>query len=81
MKPQYCSNVAMKINAKMGGSTIYIQKEDHPLFGQDASIMIGADVSHAAPGTGKPSFASMVGSIDRESLLTPVKWPLKMNYY
>lgn len=67
MKPQYCSNVAMKINAKMGGSTIYIQKEDHPLFGQDASIMIGADVSHAAPGTGKPSFASMVGSIDLQA--------------
>ncbi|KAL0638123.1 Protein argonaute [Maublancomyces gigas] len=63
-KPQYCSNVGMKFNAKLGGATCYLDKNDHPLFGKDPSILIGADVSHASPGVVKSSFASMVGSVD-----------------
>lgn len=63
-KPQYCSNVGMKFNAKLGGATCYLDKNDHPLFGKDPSILIGADVSHASPGLVKSSFASMVGSVD-----------------
>lgn len=54
----------MKFNAKLGGATCYLDKGDHPLFGKDPSIIIGADVSHASPGIVKSSFASMVGSVD-----------------
>lgn len=63
-KPQYCSNVCMKVNAKLGGATCFLDKGDHPLFGKEASIIVGADVSHPAPGINKASFASMVGSTD-----------------
>src|SRR5690606_35415441 len=58
-------NVAMKVNAKLGGSNHWISPLDTP-FGKDSkpTILIGADVSHAAPGSEKPSFASMVGSMD-----------------
>jgi len=64
-KPQYCSNVAMKVNAKLGGSNHWISPADTPFGkGSKPTILIGADVSHAAPGSEKPSFASMVGSMD-----------------
>jgi len=65
-KPQYCSNVCMKVNAKLGGTTCFLDKSDHPLFGKEASIIVGADVSHPAPGINKASFASMVGSTDMQ---------------
>lgn len=61
----------MKFNAKLGGATCYLDKTDHPLFGKDPSIIIGADVSHPSPGMVKPSFASMVGSVDCKSFLGP----------
>jgi len=54
----------MKVNAKLGGTTCFLDKSDHPLFGKEASIIVGADVSHPAPGINKASFASMVGSTD-----------------
>jgi eukaryotic translation initiation factor 2C len=63
-KPQYCSNVCMKFNAKLGGASCYLDKPSHPLANKEATILIGADVSHAAPGANKASFASMVGSTD-----------------
>ncbi|KAF3179555.1 hypothetical protein TWF751_000385 [Orbilia oligospora] len=67
-KAQYCSNVCMKVNAKLGGTTVYLDKSSHPFFGQEPTMYIGADVSHGgAFGSGgmkSASFASMVGSID-----------------
>ncbi|KAF8464244.1 Piwi domain-containing protein [Kalaharituber pfeilii] len=62
--PQYLSNVCMKLNAKIGGTTCYLNQANNPLQGRGYNLMIGADVSHAAPGSEKPSFASMVGSTD-----------------
>jgi len=54
----------MKLNAKIGGTTCYLAPANNPLHGRGHNMMIGADVSHAAPGMNKPSFASMVGSVD-----------------
>lgn len=66
-QPQYLSNVCMKLNAKIGGSTCFLSQANNPLFGRGSNLMIGADVSHAAPGSDKPSFAAMVGSLDEQS--------------
>ncbi|KAF3926425.1 hypothetical protein AA313_de0205639 [Arthrobotrys entomopaga] len=67
-KGQYCSNVCMKVNAKLGGTSVYLEKNAHPFWGQEPTMYIGADVSHGgAFGSGgikAASFASMVGSID-----------------
>ena len=63
-RPQYLSNVCMKLNAKIGGATCYLTPGHNRLHGRGFNMMIGADVSHAAPGIIKPSFASMVGSTD-----------------
>jgi len=61
-KEQYCSNICLKVNAKMGGVNVNLSSGDHPLYGQATTMIIGADVSHASPGNPTGSYASMVGS-------------------
>ncbi|CAE6429216.1 unnamed protein product [Rhizoctonia solani] len=68
-KPQYWANVCLKVNAKLGGVNSILDPNTPNLrFLTDAanpSIVLGADVMHPAPGAhGRPSFASLVGSID-----------------
>ncbi|KAK9450874.1 Piwi domain-containing protein [Limtongia smithiae] len=63
-KPQYCANVDLKVNSKLGGTNVYLDRSSFPLFGKEPAIVLGADVSHPAPGSMRASFASMVGSVD-----------------
>jgi len=67
-KAQYCSNVCMKVNAKLGGKSVDLDRTCHPMWEQNATIFIGADVSHGGSfgggGLKSASFASMVGSVD-----------------
>ncbi|KAH0563129.1 hypothetical protein GP486_002298 [Trichoglossum hirsutum] len=65
-KQEYCSNVAMKFNAKLGGTTSRIAGTSSP----DAqfpkpTIVIGADVSHGAAGQIQASTAAITVSLDR----------------
>lgn len=58
-QPQYCANVAMKVNAKLGGFT---SKLVGPSFFPVPTMMIGVDVSHGShgqSGSGGPPIASM----------------------
>ncbi|RYO84000.1 hypothetical protein DL766_001866 [Monosporascus sp. MC13-8B] len=66
---QYCSNVAMKVNAKLGGTTCKIAGPNPNMtpFFQVPTMMIGLDVTHAAPGSGQPSMAAMTVSTDRHA--------------
>lgn len=65
---QYCNNVALKINARLGGQNCGV--ELYPLTGIRGPYMIlGIDVSH--PGAGvhnRPSIASLVFSTDKEAM-------------
>ena len=65
--PQYYSNVLMKVNAKLGGTTS--QSVSHSLSGFKAfsvpTMIIGADVSHASPGSQQASMAAITVSFDR----------------
>lgn len=66
-QPQYCANVAMKVNAKLGGAT---SKLAGPSFFQAPTMMIGVDVSHGTGGPGgapMPSMAAMTISMDRDA--------------
>lgn len=62
---QYISNVLMKFNAKLGGYT-------NTAFGpqtakgilDNTTVVIGADVSHSAPGLKGPSMAAMTVSMN-----------------
>ena len=61
--PQYCSNVLMKFNCKLGGTTSAIKSKTK--YFEEPTMIIGADVSHAAPGLEQASMAAMTVSIDR----------------
>ncbi|QRV87399.1 argonaute-like protein [Ceratobasidium sp. AG-Ba] len=65
--PQYFANVWLKVNAKLGGVNSVLDPQAQKLLSDPArpAMIIAADVMHAAPGsTDRPSFISVVGSID-----------------
>lgn len=68
---QYQSNVCMKVNAKLGGATsrtLPPWKVAQTYFPKDRPTMIiGVDVSHAAPGGNSPSTAAMTMAVDRDA--------------
>ena len=64
---QYFSNVCMKFNAKLGGATskaIPDPKSGFKPF-QKPTMIIGADVSHASPGSDQASMAAITVSFDQ----------------
>jgi eukaryotic translation initiation factor 2C len=61
---QYISNVCMKVNAKLGGTTARAVPKINGTALRPGSIIIGADVSHASPGSVAPSMAAVSVSID-----------------
>lgn len=65
--PQYYSNVLMKFNAKLGGTTS--KSAPHARSGFKSfgipTCFIGADVSHASPGSEQASMAAITVSFDR----------------
>ncbi|KAI9188355.1 Protein argonaute-2 [Blastocladiella emersonii ATCC 22665] len=67
---QYWANVVLKINVKVLGTgaaapnTTNFALAQSKYFGTDSVMLIGADVSHPAPGAGHASLASMVASMD-----------------
>jgi hypothetical protein len=64
-KPQYCANVCLKINMKLGGKNS-ILRESLPLVSTAPTILIGADIDLPRSGVGH-SIAGVVGSMDRYS--------------
>lgn len=58
---QYISNVLMKVNAKLGGTTA---KSNVKTALPPYTMIIGADVSHSSPGSPAPSMAAMTCSSD-----------------
>lgn len=68
---QYHSNVCMKVNAKLGGATSRTMPpwRSQPTYfpKERPTMIIGVDVSHAAPGGFSPSVAAMTMSVDRDA--------------
>ncbi|KAJ2335261.1 hypothetical protein GGH92_008077 [Coemansia sp. RSA 2673] len=63
---QYCANLCLKINAKLGGSNQALPSAHlEQLLRRKPTLFLGCDVTHPAPGEQhKPSIASVVGSVD-----------------
>ncbi|KAF9117006.1 hypothetical protein BGX27_007060 [Mortierella sp. AM989] len=62
---QYCRMITLKINTKLGGIVGTLASNSMPFMDRKSTLIIGADVSHPAPGEdSKPSIASVVASID-----------------
>ncbi|KAF2129769.1 eukaryotic translation initiation factor 2C 2 [Dothidotthia symphoricarpi CBS 119687] len=69
--PQYISNVCMKVNAKLGGATCVAKSQlipkIAPKHASTPTMVVGADVSHPAPGAASgeaASFAAITVSAD-----------------
>ncbi|KAF9087913.1 eukaryotic translation initiation factor 2C, 2 [Mortierella sp. AD031] len=66
-KKQYCSNVCLKMNVKLGGTNQHLAQKMMP-FLDKPTLVLGGDVSHPQPGdTTRPSIASLVGSMDSKA--------------
>ncbi|KAL4991381.1 Piwi domain-containing protein [Aspergillus falconensis] len=63
--PQYISNVLMKINAKLGGTTARAIPKVSEAALKRRSMIIGADVSHTPTGVWLPSLAAMSVCMDQ----------------
>ena len=68
-QPQYCANVAMKVNAKLGGFTSKLVGAN---FFRAPTMIIGVDVSHGSHGqvpggSAIPSMAAVTISMDRDA--------------
>ncbi|RIA87406.1 Piwi domain-containing protein [Glomus cerebriforme] len=64
-KKQYCANVCLKINVKLGGMNSFLHPAHIPFITDKPTIVMGADVTHPAPGNSvRPSIAALCGSMD-----------------
>ncbi|ORZ05957.1 Piwi domain-domain-containing protein [Lobosporangium transversale] len=64
---QYCGNLGLKINAKLGGVNSCLPSNSVPFLTQVPTMILGADVTHPAPGENKPSVVAVVGSMDHNA--------------
>ncbi|KAF9300502.1 Eukaryotic translation initiation factor 2C [Mortierella antarctica] len=63
---QYCGMLGLKINTKLGGVNNVLHQGAIPFYTSVPTMVIGADVTHPAPGeTSRPSVCAVVGSMDR----------------
>ncbi|KAI0670510.1 Piwi domain-containing protein [Trametes maxima] len=62
-RDQYCNNVALKINARLGGTNSTLDTEAARFL--ETSMVVGADVGHPGPGVAtRPSVTGLVASVD-----------------
>ncbi|KAF8804178.1 argonaute-like protein [Phlegmacium glaucopus] len=63
---QYFSNVALKVNTKLGGVNHLLDDSAMRWLTKKKTMMVGIDVTHPGPGSreGTPSIAAVVASVD-----------------
>lgn len=68
----YFANVALKVNLKLGGTNHILKEVDMGIISKGHTMVVGIDVIHPSPGSGKASIASMLASIDKYLAQWPV---------
>ncbi|KAL0577823.1 hypothetical protein V5O48_004151 [Marasmius crinis-equi] len=70
---QYLSNVALKVNTKLGGVNHQLDKAAMAWLLKKSTMLVGIDVTHRGPGSkpGVPSIAAVVASVDNEFVQYP----------
>ncbi|KAG0020067.1 Eukaryotic translation initiation factor 2C [Podila clonocystis] len=67
-KKQYCANVCLKINVKIGGANVQLASGMLNFVTAKPTIIIGVDVSHPPPSDNtRPSIAAAVVSLDNRA--------------
>ncbi|KAF9268203.1 Piwi-domain-containing protein [Marasmius fiardii PR-910] len=64
---QYWNNVALKLNARLGGVNFVAQSQAMANFAKVPTMILGADVGHPGPGVQQPSVSSLVWSTDHRA--------------
>jgi hypothetical protein len=70
---QYFSNVALKLNTKLGGINHMLDSESMKWWTKAKTMVVGMDVTHPGPGSieGTPSIAAVVASADSSFVQFP----------
>ena len=68
----YFANVALKFNLKLGGTNHTLKDADTGIVSKGKTMVVGIDVVHPSPGSGKASVASMVANINKDLAQWPV---------
>lgn len=76
---QYFSNVALKVNMKLGGENHRLDPNDMKWLSASKTMMVGIDVTHPGPSSvrGTPSIAGVVASVDGSFAQFPVSLRLQ----
>ncbi|KAM5533769.1 hypothetical protein V8D89_012544 [Ganoderma adspersum] len=79
MQAQYFSNVALKVNAKLGGTNHKVDAASMRWLTTQKTMMMGIDVTHpgAASVPGTPSLAAVVASVDEHFVQFPASFALQ----
>ncbi|KAG0335588.1 Eukaryotic translation initiation factor 2C [Podila horticola] len=81
-KKQYCANIGLKINVKLGGINNHLGANVMPYVTDKPTIIIGADVSHPAPtDTHHPSIAAATARSETVADLSDMLVELLKGYY
>lgn len=65
---QYCGNVCLKLNAKLGGANVFLPSTYLQFITKQPTIVFGADINHPAKGEDHvPSFCALTGSMDAKA--------------
>ncbi|KAG2357054.1 Piwi-domain-containing protein [Suillus spraguei] len=70
---QYFSNVALKLNTKLGGINHVLDSDSLKWLTKAKTMVVGMDVTHPGPGSieGTPSIAAVVASVDNSFVQFP----------
>ena len=76
---QYLSNVALKVNTKLGGINHKLAGDALGWLTQEPTILVGIDVTHPGPSSvpGTPSIAGVVASVDKDFVQFPASLRLQ----
>jgi hypothetical protein len=76
---QYLSNVALKVNTKLGGINHRLGGDALGWLSKEPTILVGIDVTHPGPSSvpGTPSIAGVVASVDRDFVQFPASLRLQ----
>ncbi|TFK67324.1 argonaute-like protein [Pluteus cervinus] len=76
---QYFSNVALKVNTKLGGLNHLLDANAMKWLTKKRTMLVGADVTHRGPGSreGTPSIAALVASYDNKFVQFPASLRLQ----
>jgi eukaryotic translation initiation factor 2C len=69
-KAQYYANITLKINVKLGGINLIPDPQNASFLADpvNPTMVMGADITHPPGNRRRPSFTSLVGSIDANAV-------------